>query len=106
MPRTVSLACQAVRTSPWGSPASSRPRSRTWPRSLYLLVGRGQEPAYPIEGVSAAASVPHGFVLDPSAYFVEPLVRKADLVRLREIVGFGCAGARCGVYVTRIPRAA
>ena len=80
MPRTVSLACGAVRTSPWGSPASRRPRSRTWPRSLYLLVGRGQEPAYPIEGVSAAAPVAEGFVLDPSAYLVEPLVSKADHV--------------------------
>ena len=34
MPRTVSLACQAVRTSPWGSLASRRPRRRVRPRSL------------------------------------------------------------------------
>ena len=27
-------------------------------------------------------------------------------MRLRENVGFGCAGARCGGHVTRIPRAA
>ncbi len=33
-----------------------------------------QEASYPIERVSFAAPVPEGFVLDPSAYFVESLI--------------------------------
>ena len=39
-----------------------------------LLMRGGEEAAYPIQRVIFAASMPEGFVLDPSAYFVEPLV--------------------------------
>ena len=43
-----------------------------------LVGSSGEEPAYPIQRVIFAASVPEGFVGDPSSYFVETLVGQAD----------------------------
>ena len=42
------------------------------------LMGGGEEPPYPIQRVILASSMPEGFVLDSSSYFVETLVGQAD----------------------------
>ena len=41
------------------------------------LMRGGEEAAYPIQRVVLAASMPEGFVLDSSSYFVESLVGEA-----------------------------
>ena len=91
MARTASLACQAVRTSPWGSIAGFE--EATEPGSTAVadaFAGGGEPPAYPIQRVSFAASVSEGVVLDPLSDFVESLVCQADhMERISDLSSLG-----------------
>ena len=77
MPRTVSVRVPGGAYLPVGVTSIEETTQPCLTAVADPLVGGGEEAAYPIQRVILASSMPEGFVLDSSSYFVESLVGEA-----------------------------
>ena len=79
-----------MRTSPCGSPASSRPRSFGAAVVVEAFVGLGQQPPAAVERIVFAASMAERLVLHPAAALIELVVRELhDMERVGDLDGVG-----------------